>query len=336
MLQVLRKASPSADQRRIERLIAGQEKNVRLAFQEFLKNARSDAAVKQVREALEKGNLEGALRAIDPYVVRFSNAITSVFTGTAAVQAEQLVQQLGGFVAIGFDPTYPRAVALMRRNRLEFIASFTRQQRDATRSALIESFNKGEGPRVSARVFRDSVGLTKYQLGVVNNYRKQLETGSKQALDRELRDRRSDKLIERTFDDGDLLSADQIERMVGRYTQNMLNLRAETIARTETIKIANQARQEATKQIMEQAGLKPDDIVRTWLATQDERTRDTHAEMHGQERALDEYFETPTGVRLMYPGDPDSGRPEEFINCRCVLSVHIPGVGGGTDVEVEE
>lgn len=51
-----------------------------------------------------------------------------------------------------------------------------------------------------------------------------------------------------------------------------------------------------------------------WVTVQDERVRDSHAELHGMTVPVDEEF--PNG--LMFPGDP-SGPPEEVYNCRCTL-----------------
>lgn len=51
-----------------------------------------------------------------------------------------------------------------------------------------------------------------------------------------------------------------------------------------------------------------------WVTVQDERVRDSHAELHGMVVPVEEEF--PNG--LMFPGDP-SGPPEEVYNCRCSL-----------------
>ncbi|MDO8614630.1 MAG: phage minor head protein, partial [Dehalococcoidia bacterium] len=159
------------------------------------------------------------------------------------------------------------------------------------------------------------------QRQTVANYRRLLEVGDAAALDRELRDRRflpPDSPSRLAFLEGEPLGARRIDRMVGQYRSGLLQLRAETIARTEALRTASLARQEALAQVLEQVEMPRDRVVRVWRATQDERTRDTHAEMDGQERGLDEPFESPSGAILMYPGDP-AAPPAEVINCRCVL-----------------
>lgn len=56
------------------------------------------------------------------------------------------------------------------------------------------------------------------------------------------------------------------------------------------------------------------DVVKQWDATLDARTRDSHAKVDGEIRAI----EKPFSNGLMFPGDPN-GQAAEVINCRCAL-----------------
>ena len=60
-------------------------------------------------------------------------------------------------------------------------------------------------------------------------------------------------------------------------------------------------------------------MEKVWIATDDERTRPTHTEAHGQRAPLDGTFSVGAD-ELEYPCDPD-GSPEEVANCRCRVSV---------------
>lgn len=62
-------------------------------------------------------------------------------------------------------------------------------------------------------------------------------------------------------------------------------------------------------------------IEKTWMATHDGRTRESHLQIDGETVPKDEEF----GNGLMYPGDPD-GEPEEVYNCRCSMTTRIVGV----------
>lgn len=63
-------------------------------------------------------------------------------------------------------------------------------------------------------------------------------------------------------------------------------------------------------------------VRKVWLATLDERTREEHADLDGQERDIDKPFET-SGYTIDYPGDPDAA-PEMVFNCRCTLIYSYP------------
>lgn len=85
--------------------------------------------------------------------------------------------------------------------------------------------------------------------------------------------------------------------------------RAERIARTETTGAYNAGGRDAAAT----EGAK----AKRWVATSDDRTRDTHLFASGQCVALNEPFEVGI-AELEMPADP-SGAPEETINCRCTV-----------------
>ena len=71
------------------------------------------------------------------------------------------------------------------------------------------------------------------------------------------------------------------------------------IARTETTRIENVGRLDSYK-FAEKQGLK---IQKSWLATMDKRTRESHQRVNGEIVDLDKPFSNG----LMYPGDPNGG-----------------------------
>lgn len=64
------------------------------------------------------------------------------------------------------------------------------------------------------------------------------------------------------------------------------------------------------------------EVKKKWLATLDDRTRDTHQELDGQTVPVDEPF-VVDGQEIDYPGDP-SAPPELVYNCRCTLTYVYP------------
>lgn len=116
---------------------------------------------------------------------------------------------------------------------------------------------------------------------------------------------------QRGFDDG--LGVDVIAKQIRAAVPEISRTRAALISRTETHSAANAGGNGAAKE----TGLT---IVKEWVAANDERTREAHADADGQQVPIDDAF-TVGGESLMYPGDPD-GSAENIINCRCAVS-HI-------------
>lgn len=101
----------------------------------------------------------------------------------------------------------------------------------------------------------------------------------------------------------------EITRNIASWAQIPKN-RAMTIARTE----AHRIQTKATMDAQHKAKNKGADVVKQWDASLDKKTRDSHRQVDGEIRELDEPFSNG----LMYPGDPDGGAGE-VINCRCAL-----------------
>lgn len=103
--------------------------------------------------------------------------------------------------------------------------------------------------------------------------------------------------------------ASAIMAEVTRQGGDLARWRADVIARTETHTAAQAAGFEAGSSL----GLT---LRKQWVASFDERTRDTHAAANGQTVGHSEMFSVG-GYEAMYPGDA-SLPAEEVINCRCV------------------
>lgn len=99
--------------------------------------------------------------------------------------------------------------------------------------------------------------------------------------------------------------------------------RAVTVARTETIGAVNAGVFRAAELDAEARG----DVApaKTWVATDDARTRPTHVEADKQRTLLRSPFRVG-GASLLFPGDP-TGPAAEVINCRCSI---LPVVLGET------
>ena len=90
-------------------------------------------------------------------------------------------------------------------------------------------------------------------------------------------------------------------------------------ARTMTTAFENLGRLDGMKK-MQDNGIA---LQKEWLATMDDKTRDSHAELNGQKANIDEPFHSSLGD-IMYPGDPNA-EPSNYYNCRCTLLYDIQG-----------
>lgn len=108
----------------------------------------------------------------------------------------------------------------------------------------------------------------------------------------------------------DGLGTREIAKTITERIPSISNVRANTIARTETHSAAGYANESAA----EATGL---NLKKEWVAFKDGRERESHAEADGQVVNRDENFEVD-GESLQYAGDP-SGSAGNIINCRCVI-----------------
>lgn len=100
-------------------------------------------------------------------------------------------------------------------------------------------------------------------------------------------------------------------------------------ARTCVTGAENAGRQASYRELERKGAI----MTKQWMATGDDRTRESHAEIDGEEVGIDEPFSNG----LMYPADPD-GEPEEVYNCRCTMVTNIKGFVDekGTEHDIEE
>ena len=100
-----------------------------------------------------------------------------------------------------------------------------------------------------------------------------------------------------------------IEEIAKGMQDDAINkFRALRIARTETMRATNFGNFLAAGEL---------DIVteKKWVATHDAKTRESHIELDGEVKGMDEDFKPG----LSFPGDPNA-EPEETINCRCTIA----------------
>lgn len=242
--------------------------------------------------------------------------MTMIASGNYGAMIELLPK--GAFAApYAFSLSAPFTAAYIQ----EYTARHIREIAQNTAAAIAQTINRNESrsinPITTAREVRQNIGLTARQEQAVANYRLALENGSKDALQRQLRDARFDSTVARAIADDKPLSKEQIDKMVTRYRERYIKYRSEVIARTEQL-IAVSVGQ---RQSMLQGNVSPR-LRRDWVYTHDGRERHWHATvplLNPDGIRVDEQYLTqpPSGVEMLdMPRDPN-GSAANIILCRC-------------------
>lgn len=100
----------------------------------------------------------------------------------------------------------------------------------------------------------------------------------------------------------------------GDIARNIRNVSGAPMSRTKTIARTEGHRIQQTSAVnaQQKAKAKGADVLKQWDAALDGRTRDSHRQVDGEIKELDEKFSNG----LMFPGDPNGGAAE-VVNCRC-------------------
>ena len=320
---------PKLSNRRLKALIDSQDRLIREAFLQAIREHGESINLAALAEALEANDINRAvsIAQITPAnLFALDAAITAAF-----VNGGQMIRQAAPKYAVsfGFDGRAFRAEQWARQNAAGLVVNISNEQADALRVMTQERIAQGVNGRKLAREIRTVVGLAPNQIQTVNNVRADLENLSSDYFTRSLRDKRFDGIVRRAINDGTPLSQVDIDRITARYAERALDYRANTIARTESLNALRAGRDEGIRQAIEQGAIAPGATQKVWDSTGDSRVRPDHAQMNGQSVGLNEAFVAPGGSRLMYPGDSSLGAgADQIINCRCVVDYRVDWLRG--------
>lgn len=336
---MLKRLSP---RERFENLLAEFEPIIRAAFLEAVADLRSGVALRIVIERLERRDVEGALDALNLDRAAYGpldEAIRRAYSGGGAATVDGLPalrDPNGGKAVIRFDAQAFRAVQWLQEHALA--VRMVEIDREAARAMIADGLAQGRGARrvgldIAGRINRATgrreggvIGLTTAQARFAASARLELASGEpdqlRHYLTRSRRDRRFDRVVTTAIRDGKPIPNEQVERIVGRYSDRLLELRGTTIARTEGMAAVNEAQMEAYRQAIDKGAVREADLTKTWRAVGDSRTRHTHMAMNGQQVGFVGSFQSPSGSVLRYPHDPDAPAAEK-VNCRCRMDITV-------------
>lgn len=267
---------------------------VRDAFLRAVEMVRGTPKESALRAALESGSVEQVMLVLNIQAgmetalqAEMIPVIEDLFiaVGRAAPEATIPSQLRSGSLGYRFDISNPNTLTFLRQHGAQLVTGITDETRLAVRGVVVDAFRFGGHPREQARTIRTMVGLTQRSVKAVANYEAALRE-----------ENRPD---------------DQIARMVERYRQRQLKLRATTIARTETLRASNAGHLAAWNGAADKGLLNRATFRMQWLVTRDDRLCQFCAPIPGMNEggiALGGKFKTPKG-----PVDSPPLHPQ----CRC-------------------
>lgn len=310
---------------RIDRLLSTAEDRIARVFRTAVRDLRDNLDLEKLARLLEQGDWDGALDMLASVAESLGHESSVVFVMSGQDTARFLTA--ADIAHVSFDQVNHVAVDIMRASQLALITNFTNSQRAAVREVLTDGVARGINPVEQARLFRDAIGLTDRQAMAVLNYRRLLEQAGRaelstarqaESLTRALRDARGDRAVRTAIRRSQPLSPEQIDRMVQRYYERSVKYRSEVIARTEALRSVHQGTEQAFTQAIQEGKIRADEVVQTWHAAHDSRTRLSHRFLDGQEQPIGGVWIGLHGA-LRYPGDP-LAPAAETIQCRCVVT----------------
>jgi hypothetical protein len=338
----------------IEKLLAAQDPAIRRAFLAAMQDARDAVVLEDVVEALKRGDVEAAVRALElnrAFLAPLDQALSGAYYQggrelTALLMAE--ARRNIRMVEVRFDPGAPRAAFWLRQHSSELIEDIRLEHREAVREALLGNvrgvlgagMEAGQNPLtvaldITGRINKDTkrreggiFGLNQARAQYVENARAQLSSGDpvqmQAYLERRLRDRRFDSVVRKAIREGRPLSKKDVHQIIARYSDRQLADRGKVIGRTEALTALSHSQAESMEQFLDAGDVRADAVEKTWRSRGDGRTRDSHVSMNGQTVPLRQPFVSPSGARMMFPRDRSMGAgASEVIQCRCFIAHSI-------------
>ncbi|WP_011580562.1 MULTISPECIES: hypothetical protein [Chelativorans] len=328
----------------IEQLLATYDGRLRLAFLSAVDDIRNAVVLRVVVERLERGDVAGAIEAMHLDADAFAKlelAIAEAYNAGGAASVENMPRMSdpeGNRVVFRFGIRNPEAEAWLREHSSTLVTRIVEDQREAIRNALTEGLAVGQNPRQTAlnvvgRVSRATnrreggvIGLTTAQSEYVARARHELLSGEPDQLHHYLsrgrRDKRFDRVVTAAIKEGKPIPAETVNRIVGRYSDRLLELRGEMLARTETMTALGKSRDDAIRQQIAAGKIMVEDVTKLWRSAGDSRVRHTHRILSGKSAPMDGFFQSPSGAMLRYPGDPQAPA-SEIVGCRCWVEYKI-------------
>jgi hypothetical protein len=270
-------ATPARDYRAIHRIADKLEPPLRRRFLEAVRQLQGRVSFAAIVRAIHAGGITVELTDMVDGLKRELRAAVRVLN-EAFAQAAKVTLGRGDLHLRGaFNLTNPLAVNAADVNSAALVREITTETRRSLQSVISRTIQEGISPSDAARLIRPVIGLTRAQANAVFKVSVAKGPGAAQT-----------------------------------YAQQLLRHRAETIARTETIR-ASVDGQLAVWDEARRRGLLPGNARKRWIVTPDDRLCPECAPMHGMTVPLD-------GLFVSHMGNAVQG-PPLHPSCRCSVTL---------------
>lgn len=325
--------------REFARLISTHEPQIRRGFMASVTDLQSNVDWPELIKALEGGNLDTAIAALNIHPAawsEYSAAVSTTFAAAGSSTAAQVAFSEGVGVGVRFNMQNPRAERWVAENVANKVVGFAEEQIQVSRNIIASGYHRGDGPRNIAYDLVGRVGATGSRqggiLGLDNPRAERLYNVTvgmrtpEGVQDLVVNGRVRYKVNEAT--ERRILAAYQRgeavplhERVISerQYKNLLLKQRADTVAETETGNAVMSGRQEEWMQAAESKGLDESAIIKTWKHRRGASAhhRPDHLAMNNVSvEGLDTPFILPDGTLMQHAHDSDAG-PEHIIRCGC-------------------
>lgn len=325
---------------------------IRRIFFEVMQDIVDRAMLDEMIAAIEAGDPERLFRAtgftpaaLGPII----DAVEQIYQDAAMTTVSDWPARINtptGPVIFRFDMRRPTVEQELQTISSKLIVELTEHARQNVRNALFDGQVRGDNPRTTAlnivgridpvtkQRTGGVIGLTENQGNWVRSATRYLEQLDPKYLQLELRDRRFDTIVQKAIDTKTPLSTEDVSRLTTSYKNKVLKYRGDMVARTETAQTMNRGEFAATAQLLEDGLISRDAATKEWDDIKDGRERHTHRVMgnkygKGNGIPVDQPFESPSGAKLMYPGDTSLGAgAAEVAGCRCRGRMRIDWLAG--------
>jgi hypothetical protein len=326
----------------LQELLDQMEPQVRQAFLDAIADITDETVIQALTDAIATGNVEHALSVLNLDPVVFSgvpDTTNDIFkmAGVLTAEAARVARDpnTGARIVFRFNVRSPPAEDWLRTESSRLVVGLSNTAKKTVRQTLAAGMERGDNPRttaldivgrvskVSGRREGGTIGLTPNMEQYVQNAKNELLSGDPRLLQnyltRERRDARFDVKVRRALEAGKPLAQADVDMMIGRYSDSLLKLRGDNIARTETLLSLHAGQSESIRQLISSGKVQEQDVVKIWHTNIDGRERRSHYILNTRRVQFQDAFVSPeTGALMMHPGDRSLGAlPQDVINCRC-------------------